>query len=171
MKYAEAINERRLFLMGEKSIEENKKLVAQMPFLKPLCRRNGKTLDEYDYSYTELDAAEIPRGWNALFYNYCLEITPILAKANELNDFSFLQVKEKWGELRIYYSGVNHEVAVKIDAVEKKYVEMSKKTCCLCGKTGKMTYDGWVCPYCKECWETKRQSNLSYEDAIKCNYE
>lgn len=157
--------------MREKYIEVNKKLVAQMPFLKPLSRISDTIPDEYDYYYTELDAAEIPRGWNALFFNYCLEITPILASVNELNDFHFLQVKEKWGQLRIYNSGINPVIAKEMDAVEKKYVDMSMKTCCLCGKPGKMTYDGLVCPFCKECWETKRQSKLAYEDAIKCNCE
>ena len=69
--------------MREKYIEVNKKLVAQMPFLKPLSRISDTIPDEYDYSYTELDAAEIPRGWNALFFNYCLEITPILPDTEE----------------------------------------------------------------------------------------
>lgn len=156
--------------MCKKSIEENKKLVAQMPFLKPLSGINGEGQDEYDYSYTELDMAEIPSGWNELFYNYCLEITPILARVNGLSDFHFLQVKEKWGELRIYHSGINSAIADEMNAVEEKYVDMSMKTCCLCGRPGKMTYDGWVCPFCKECWETKKRSTLSYEDAIKSGY-
>ena len=42
--------------MREKYIEVNKKLVAQMPFLKPLSRISDTIPDEYDYSYTELDA-------------------------------------------------------------------------------------------------------------------
>lgn len=152
--------------MKQRTAEENKELIESMPFLLPRNGFNGEIDDDYDFSYTELDMAEIPEGWENLLYNYCLEITPILAKANELENFHFLQIKEKWGELCIYNSGVNLAIADELDAVEKKYVDMSKQTCCLCGKAGKMTYVGWICPFCKDCWETIRRENVSYEDAI-----
>lgn len=154
--------------MKDRTVEENKELIKAMPFLLPVNRFTGEIDDDYDYSYTELDIAEIPKGWDELFYNYCVEITPVLARVNELDVFHFSQVKEKWGELRIYNNGINSEIADEMNAIEKKYVDMSVRTCCLCGRSGKMTYVGWVCPFCQECWEKKQPSKVSYEDAIKC---
>ena len=48
---------------------------------------------------------EIPDGWVRLFFSMCNEIKPILKKEGKLYDFYFIQVKEKYGNLRCYYRG------------------------------------------------------------------
>ena len=40
----------------ETTKEQNKKLIERYPFLMPRNRWTGKVPEDYDYSYTELDA-------------------------------------------------------------------------------------------------------------------
>lgn len=153
--------------MRKRTSEDNKKLVEKMPFLKPSNGFDDESVEAYDYSYTEIDTAEIPQGWKDLFLDYCVEIAPILEKANNLENFRFLQVKEKYGSLCIYKYGVENEIADEIDEIENKYVKKSKVTCCICGQPGKMTYSSWICPFCKNCWESNIHNRISYEEATK----
>ena len=52
-------------MSSEEIIEKNKALVDDFPFLLPRNRWTGKVPDDYDYSYTELDA--MPEGWRTAF--------------------------------------------------------------------------------------------------------
>ena len=46
-------------MSSEEIIEKNKALVDDFPFLLPRNRWTGKVPDDYDYSYTELDAMHV----------------------------------------------------------------------------------------------------------------
>lgn len=67
-----------------------------------------------------------------------------------------LQVKEKWGGLRIYTSGWNDELREIIREVE----EISFKTCEVCGKKGKVRNDGvWLKTLCTKHHKENKRSN------------
>jgi uncharacterized Zn finger protein (UPF0148 family) len=69
-----------------------------------------------------------------------------LEKAGLLNDFRFLQVKEKYGQMRLYHSGASEEVNDILD----KYEFLSEQVCSECGKPAIAMTSGWICPYCVE---------------------
>ena len=123
------------------SIESNKKLCAIYPFL-----RDRK--DEFDFSYTLLD--EVPQGWRDLFLQMCWRIRDFLIEKNEpLEKFEIYQIKEKYGELRVYSNILFEE----INEIIEDYCKRSKKICIRCGnhlsdEETKVIDD---LPLCKEC--------------------
>lgn len=127
-------------------IEDNKELCRKYPFLIPRNRFTDAIPEDFDYSWTELDA--MPDGWRLVFgEQMCEEIAQALEKDGYLNEYRILQIKEKYGELRWYDKGAPREVH---DIVEK-YSLMSAQLCINCGKPATVITDGWICPYCDDC--------------------
>lgn len=79
-------------------------------------------------------------GWKDLY-------GPVLAAADELN-VGVRQVKEKFGELRIYLDGGPdwlREMAYRMG-------DLSNHVCEVCGKDGRKINDnGWIKVRCEEC--------------------
>jgi hypothetical protein len=81
-------------------------------------------------------------GWFDLLDNCCSELSTIDA------DIELVQVKEKFGGLRIYLNNYP-EGALEIT---NKYEEESYKTCELCGsKEGVKSTYGWIMVRCAAC--------------------
>lgn len=59
----------------------------------------------------------------------------------------FDQIKEKFGGLRIYYSGGDDYISGAVDMVE----EISYKICEVCGQKGKPNKGGWITTLCESC--------------------
>jgi hypothetical protein len=99
--------------------------------------------------------------------------------------FRFMQIKEKFGTLRIYHSMVydaeeflekidmddfnnefdtNYQIPIR-EAIE--YVEfLSAKTCEDCGKRGKTYFDGWWRTLCPDCAKAQdRSDHVDIKDA------
>ena len=130
------------------TIEENKKLIEEFPFLLPRSRFFDKVPNNYDYSYTELD--NMPEGWRKAFgIEMCKEIKAELLKHNYLNDYRILEIKEKYGGLR-WYSGPTLKDSNLLDIIHK-YEDLSFKICIDCGKQAEYISKGWISPYCKNC--------------------
>lgn len=99
-------------------------------------------------TYTELDAME--PGWRKAFgIQMCKEIKKELKKYNFLYKYRITQIKEKFGELRWYDSGIPKDS--KIWDIIEKYSEISRKTCINCGKPATKISIGWISPYCDDC--------------------
>lgn len=91
-------------MSSEEIIEKNKALVDDFPFLLPRNRWTGKVPDDYDYSYTELDA--MPEGWRTAFgLQMCKELKEILVGAGALETYRIMDIKEKYGSLHWYDNG------------------------------------------------------------------
>lgn len=74
-------------------------------------------------------------GWNALlseFFDTVVSLVP------DPDDFGLLQVKEKFGDLRIYYSlgDVSDDVVKAINEAEELAVKKSGTTCEISGEPG-----------------------------------
>lgn len=148
----------------EEIIKKNKDLCKKYPFLLPRNDFTDKVPDDYDYSYTEIDA--IPEGWQIAFGDMLIkELGDSLRRTGNHKSFRFDQIKEKWGSLRIYHHGGND----KSERIIEKYSTLSENICMLCGKPDVyMTNRGWLYPCCKECWENnERHTNIPYEDNIE----
>ena len=125
-----------------RTIKENKKLIAKYPFLKPSWS------EHYDYRYTWAD--DMPKGWWVAFGEMmCDDIKNELIKYNYLDKFEITQVKEKWGELRLYHNGV--PVGCKVEKIIDKYSNLSRNICAACGKPDVPIMNwGWIYPLCEK---------------------
>ena len=86
-------------------------------------------------------------GWLPLLRDMAYEIKEYI----ELNypdmseDITFTQIKEKFGELRVYFYPYFEE----LDDIIDKYVEISAHTCEVCGEPGEIKTDGyWMMARC-----------------------
>lgn len=87
-------------------------------------------------------------GWHNLLDTLCGDIQAY-TDAEHLPQVTFIQVKEKFGELRIYYTLLDKHIEGLIDEATKK----SKLICEYCGAAGRCqkTYSGWIKTVCSEC--------------------
>lgn len=143
----------------EEIIKKNKELVEKYPFLLPINGFTGEAPENYDYSWTEWDA--IPEGWRIAFGDMLLEdIYKDAVEFGYLDTLKFDQIKEKFGELRIYASGDGGN----FDEIISDYAVLSGNICINCGKPDVYSTSGWIMPICKECWE--HGSERPYEEAV-----
>ena len=103
--------------------------------------------DQFPFVQCPLECLE---GWHELIYKMCVEVDDYLF-TNQLSEefddyeFSILQIKEKFGILNV-------TTTVWLDDIIKKYIELSKHTCEICGAEGKMINDGyWIKVRCEGC--------------------
>jgi hypothetical protein len=119
-------------------------------------------------TYTEWDAME--DGWDKAFgKQYLDELKTQLKKDKMLYSWRITQLKEKFGECRLYCNFGSDELYNIIS----KYEDVSRKTCIKCGKPATHTSVGWISPYCEEC--VKRDENgryltfKEYDNQLKSN--
>lgn len=107
----------------------------------------------YDYSFTEYDS--LCDGWRIGFGKFWLEdIREAAIKSNYLDKLYFVQIKEKFGQLRTYTNGAPKEICDVID----KYEYISEHVCIHCGSPHATLVDtGWVIPVCRECWDRQNE--------------
>lgn len=86
---------------------------------------------------------EVGEGWFDLISELLVNI-----KKQKLNkQFKIVQIKEKFGGLRVYVRHGREEVFNLIDEAEKKSYEI----CETCGKPGKLRLDSWHKVSCDKC--------------------
>lgn len=99
-------------------------------------------------SYTEWDA--MPARWNKAFgKQYLKELKKQLKKDKMLYKFRIVDLKEKYGTLRLYCNYGSEELYNIIN----KYESLSWNTCIKCGKPATKYSEGWICPYCDDCFK------------------
>lgn len=112
---------------------------------------------ERKYEYDEM-----PPGWIRAFGKLLLDDIYDQVEADGLEDFHILQMKEKFGFLRVYCSPTTEAIERIIDA----YSHISEHVCVVCGKLDVYIIDfGWICPMCSDCY-----GNTSYH-AFRREYE
>lgn len=129
----------------------NKELRKEYPFLISRNRWTDEIVEiDEDWDFTELDY--LPNGWRKAFgEKMCKELKEILIKGKCLNDYRIMDIKEKWGFLHWYSNGIPKLVFDEYIEWERKYEELSKRTCIKCGKPATHITTWWVSPYCTEC--------------------
>lgn len=131
----------------ETNREKNKALIERFPFLMPRNRWTDKIPEDFDYSYTELDA--MPDGWRKAFgEQMCEEIRAELVCVDYLDKYRITQIKEKYGSLRWYDLGCTERM---LREIIPKYESLSVRTCIQCGEPATKISTGWICPYCDVC--------------------
>lgn len=137
--------------------EYNKALIVKYPFLLPRNVFTDEVPKDYDYTWTELDA--MPDGWRKRFGEEMVEeISQALKECDFEDKYRIVQIKEKWGGLRWYDSGV--PARSKIYDIIRKYENLSFKICVKCGDLATYQSLGWICPWCQSCVEDIKKDHI-----------
>lgn len=88
---------------------------------------------------------EIGEGWFPLLEETLDKIRAELQE-NPIKNFRIIQVKEKFGGLRVNTNYSPEAICEIIDEAERK----ASKICDVCGKPGKIRVGGWIVTRCDE---------------------
>ena len=119
-------------------------------------RWTGKLIDDLE-TRSEID--DLPTGWYIAFGEQMIdELNELLVKYNFDDDYRITQIKEKYGTLRWYHNGIPIAMSKEFHEWEHKYVDLSAKTCIVCGKKGKIRNDlWWIEPLCLKHYRERRK--------------
>lgn len=129
-------------------------ICMEYPFLIPRDIEGNRD-EEFEYDYWTV---EIPRGWYKLFFQMCTDLKLILEKEGTLDDFYFLQVKEKYNRLMCFPC----EASIEVQDVIDKYSVMARYVCTWCGRPATCETQGYITSFCDDCC-----SRLSRQHKIK----
>jgi len=97
-------------------------------------------------------------GWYNLFAGLCSAMTEHIEEHDDCSQVVFEQVKEKFGRLRIYFSGGDSNIRSMINMAES----VSGHICENCGDVGDLrTNSGWIHVSCNKCFQ---KDKMIYED-------
>lgn len=106
------------------------------------------------YSCTWFDA--IPEIWGISFgYELVKDIDFVLGKGMFRHRYIVTDIKEKWGQLRIYDNGVPEGIYREMEEVLSFFESLSYYTCFYCGNVSNTHSTGWILPVCRICAEEK----------------
>jgi len=103
---------------------------------------------------------ECPDSWYHIIDIMCQSIQSYIDIYQRFNkdgnwrptQISFIQIKEKYGQLTVYYSGMDEH----IDGIIAMAEELSKNTCAICGNIENIIRtEGWITYLCKSCCNKK----------------
>lgn len=148
-----------------RTVEENKALLEKYPIIRQRNVYTGEPIDNND-ECTCIDA--MPQGWAKAFGIPMFE--DIQTEVNtwskeEQEHFFFTDIKEKFGELRVYTSHMTDKLGEILEA----YCAISRNVCIICGKLDvPMVNRGWISPYCRDCATKADIDSLEeYDDTVK----
>ena len=89
---------------------------------------------------------ECDYGWNTI-------IVEALNKMEELDDKDsyITQIKEKFGELRIYTSSYKESIERQLEQIIEEAEIKASETCEVCGAKGTLRTKGWISVRCDKC--------------------
>jgi len=95
-------------------------------------------------------------GWYGILYD-------LFRNLSELDeDIELLEVKEKFGTLRVYIINGSDKAYDLIEEAESK----SRFVCEVCGKEGKLRSDGWLFTLCDECNTVRINNNIKFKQGL-----
>ena len=130
----------------------NRLLCERYPFLK-MYNRFGKEIYWHGKRFCCTWADRFPKGWwKAFGIMLCEELREELVKHNFLEQYRIIEIKEKYGQLRIYDNGVPPDSNVW--DIITKYSHLSENICIRCGEPDVPMINcyGWYSPYCFNCY-------------------
>ena len=106
--------------------------------------------DEDDNVFCAIDY--IPCGWREAFgEQFCEDLDNVIKKHGLENEFSIDEIKEKYGQLRVYFHPVNEDLYNVI----RTYEAISETVCMFCGEIKDIRFVnwGWMHPSCDKCFK------------------
>lgn len=99
----------------------------------------------YDFSN------DVGEGWGSLCLRTFSNIADAYSRHNiDMSEFALIQIKEKFGGLRIYLGGMVEGLYEDVDNIVTNAEEESYKICEVCGKPGKLYETGWMKTLCED---------------------
>lgn len=93
-------------------------------------------------------------GWYEILYQMCVRIQKAYADVGITPDIVMLQIKEKYGTLRVYWSAENGDQRLHktLDSIIQEAEKASASVCEICGKPGELRCDrSWIQTLCDVC--------------------
>ena len=151
---------------------KNRKFLKKYPFAAPVDWWGWKISPKvHKYDFTAWD--DIPIGWRKAFGSQLAEdLKEACIKSHfPMEKLVFCQIKEKYGELRMYNYGATTEVQEVID----DYEVISRNCCMYCGRPDAGVTEGWIEPICRTCWNKKYKEpydlvEVRIPDSYKVNH-
>lgn len=124
-----------------------RKMKPKYKWLRIRNRWTGKLIDDLE-TRSEID--NLPTGWYIAFGEQMIdELNELLVKYKFDDKYMITQIKEKYGTLRWYDNGIPIVMSKEYLEWQRKYTELSAKTCIVCGKKGVLRKDlWWIEPLC-----------------------
>ena len=97
----------------------------------------------------------IPDGWRKPWFMETMLMslkTAIQSDGMDMGKIYLTDAKEKYGSLRMDFSKPAAEGHAFSDMC-LAWEELAGYFCCMCGKPHVSISRGWICPYCKDCWD------------------
>jgi hypothetical protein len=141
-----------------------KELLIEYPFLKARELDGSVLLVNGE---PQLMGLEIPAGWHRVFLQLCEDIKPVLEREGLLDEFYFIQVKEKFNELRCYHSGATQG----IEEIIAQYGYMAYFICTRCGAPATKMTTGYLASICDDCWKDKYRHQKIEHLGLVTEYE
>jgi hypothetical protein len=87
-------------------------------------------------------------GWFDLLWRLCEDLETLVTEFEQASglQFEILQVKEKFGGLRVYVNDANDAIHQRIETA----IQESFHTCEVCGQPGTLREGGWIKTLCDE---------------------
>ena len=136
----------------------NKRLIKKYYWLMPRDWR-GKIPKNYDYTWIEWGWSH---GWDKAFGQMYMDELGAAINESGQKDFTILQIKEKYGQARLYCGGASG----KVHRIINKYEHISQNVCYWCGREAPMVGKSWITPECFDCY-VKRWKRWKPNDDIE----
>jgi len=120
--------------------------IKRYPFYRIHNAWTGEEIGGYDTTWYD----SIPEGWRKAFgKELSRNLRKILKATGELETFQFIQIKQKWGSLRLYTGAISQEA----QEVLSYYEHLSIGYCMYCGKPARYCTEPYVAYVCEDCFE------------------
>lgn len=119
------------------------------------------------------------KGWGGILTSMFDKINVAMDAAGAPREcFNIIQIKEKFGELRMYYvvDTANLPISAedvkvldeKVETIVNEAVDLTGHSCAVCGAEAEYHSTGWVLPYCEKC---ARESHNAANTRHKTNFD
>ena len=119
----------------------------------------NQLIDKYPYiDFSKMRAISVKPGWEHLVECMLSAINSHAKQSEDVHQIPILllQIKEKFGSLRVYYQGTNDSA---IEGIVKMAEQMSTRTCDVCGSPGVIRDDlGWIRSLCEHHYQEIKNS-------------
>ena len=108
---------------------------------------------------------EVPMGWNDIVDKLCEDMENYAKTMGIENQIEFVQIKEKYGELRAYYHIFidDPDISEVIDTLIDNANEEARHTCVRCGGKATVRTVNYISPWCDAC-APKREKKVVIKD-------
>lgn len=134
--------------------DKEQQIYASAPTLFSSIEIERKNLKERKLFHPIAFGIECGDGWFELIKE-CVSKIEAEMRRLELSEIRAIQIKEKFGGLRIYLTCETESISTFIEEAENK----ARKTCEECGEVGRPRSGSWIQTLCNTCHQRQRKGS------------